>query len=234
VPARLVTAPETEPVSVAEAKAHLRLDADDDDATVAALIQAARQHVEKTCRRGLVTQTWELVLERFPLRVLDFTRYHLFPGGVVGQPPGLLSHHSHPRDPYGSFELPEGALAKLVDGSGNPLSPVLSVKYIDGAGVEQTLAEGTDYVVDSVDEPGRVLLAYGKSWPATRAQWDAVKVRYTVGWSVEDVPQPIKSAMLLLVSQLYEHRTPEVIGAVISKVQFAVDNLLAGYLLVRV
>ncbi len=110
--------------------------------------------------------------------------------------------------------------------SGN-LAAVASVKYIDGSGVQQTLVADTDYVVDTVSVPGRVRLAYGKSWPTHRDQWDAVRIRYSVGWAVASVPQPIKQALLLLISEMYEKRAPEPVES------SAVDALLRPYRLVR-
>ncbi len=62
----LLTAPEAEPLSVADAKAFLRVEHDDDDAVIAALIAAARNHIEALARLGLMTQTWRIVLDRWP------------------------------------------------------------------------------------------------------------------------------------------------------------------------
>ncbi len=62
----LLSAPALEPVSVAEAKAYLRVDHDDDDAVIAALIAAARGHVEALTRRGLIAQTWRFVRDSWP------------------------------------------------------------------------------------------------------------------------------------------------------------------------
>ena len=62
----LFTAPAAEPVSVSEAKSHLRVDISDDDTLIGTLITAARVHVEQHLKRALVTQTWELVLDGFP------------------------------------------------------------------------------------------------------------------------------------------------------------------------
>jgi uncharacterized phiE125 gp8 family phage protein len=55
-----------EPVSLAEAKAHLREDSTAADTTISALIVAARQYVEEHTGRALLTQTWSLVLDCFP------------------------------------------------------------------------------------------------------------------------------------------------------------------------
>ena len=58
--------PAVEPVSVAEAKVHLRVDHTDDDALIAALISAAREWVESATRRSLITQTWRYRLSELP------------------------------------------------------------------------------------------------------------------------------------------------------------------------
>lgn len=62
----MVTGPTVEPVSLDEAKAHLRVDIEEDDWLIAMLIEAARMHVEQHLKRPLVTQTWELAADRFP------------------------------------------------------------------------------------------------------------------------------------------------------------------------
>src|ERR1700712_1273735 len=62
----LLTAPAAEPWSVAEAKSFLRVEHDDDDAIIGSLISAARCHVEALTRRGLITQTWRIVLDQWP------------------------------------------------------------------------------------------------------------------------------------------------------------------------
>ena len=63
---KLVTLPEVEPVTLEEAKAHLRLDSDADDAYVSALVTAARERVELFLRRALITQVFEYTLDGFP------------------------------------------------------------------------------------------------------------------------------------------------------------------------
>src|SRR3954470_3436284 len=62
----LLTPPAVEPVTLAEAKAYLRVDNDDDDAVISALIAGARGHIESQTRRALITQTWQVVRDVWP------------------------------------------------------------------------------------------------------------------------------------------------------------------------
>lgn len=61
-----IAAPASEPLALADAKAHCRVDHSDDDALITALIVAAREQAEHETGRALVTQTWELVHDTFP------------------------------------------------------------------------------------------------------------------------------------------------------------------------
>lgn len=62
----LVTAATADPVSLADAKRHSKIDVADDDTTFARLIESATAHVEADTDRRLLTQTWDLKLDRFP------------------------------------------------------------------------------------------------------------------------------------------------------------------------
>lgn len=55
-----------EPVSIEEAKIHLRVDGDDENALIGDLIKAARSEVENLCGRQLLTATWVHRLDAFP------------------------------------------------------------------------------------------------------------------------------------------------------------------------
>lgn len=61
------TGPSVEPVTLAEAKAHLRVDTSDDDAYIGTLITAAREWVEEYLDRTLVHTQWVMRLDRFPV-----------------------------------------------------------------------------------------------------------------------------------------------------------------------
>ena len=61
-----LTGPASEPASLAEAKAHLRVDLNDDDALIGALISTAREWVEAQTARALMTQTWRMSMDVWP------------------------------------------------------------------------------------------------------------------------------------------------------------------------
>jgi len=60
---QLVTPPAIEPLTLEDAKLHLRVDSSDDDTLISALIVAARNKIEGYTQRALITQTWEYVLD---------------------------------------------------------------------------------------------------------------------------------------------------------------------------
>lgn len=185
---QLVNAPEEEPVSLAEAKAHLRVTSADEEALISALIVAARAHAEAWTHRCFVTQTWELVLDCFPSWTLEFPNA--------------------------------------------PLASVESITYVDTAGEEQTL-DAAEYQVDTKTDPGRLMPAYGLHWPATREQLNAVTIRFVCGYGdAEDVPAPIKAAILLIVGHLFRNRE-ENSNFPLHELPLGADRLLAPYRVVR-
>ena len=162
-----------EPVSKAEAKAHLRVDHDADDFLIDALAAAARQYAEDLTGRGLVRRTYDLFLDAFPRWTVELPR--------------------------------------------PPVDSVTTVKYLDTAGAQQTLA-ASKYVVDAKSSPGRVTPAWGESWPATRAQVNAVEIRFVAGHANATVVSPkVKLGIKLLISTWYDNRDSLVIGASVAE-----------------
>jgi uncharacterized phiE125 gp8 family phage protein len=87
-----------------------------------------------------------------------------------------------------------------------PLSEVVSVKYIDRDGVEQTVA-AENYETDKIDENGWIVPVRGTSWPLTMHMINAVRVRFIAGYGgADDVPEPIRHAIRMHVAHLYENR----------------------------
>lgn len=66
---KLLTAPTITPVTLAEAKAHCRIDHTDNDTQITALIEAATSYLDGyhgILGRCLIEQTWELYYDTFP------------------------------------------------------------------------------------------------------------------------------------------------------------------------
>lgn len=57
MPISITTPPAAEPITLAEAKLHLRVDGSDEDTLISALITSARQRVEHLTGRALITRT---------------------------------------------------------------------------------------------------------------------------------------------------------------------------------
>lgn len=60
--------PTLEPITVAEAMAHCRLDTNSEEAWLTSAIETARQWIEDRCNVTLLTTTWALTLDAFPVR----------------------------------------------------------------------------------------------------------------------------------------------------------------------
>lgn len=180
-----------EPITLAEAKAHLRVTVSSEDALITALITAARTTCEERLRRTLIDTDWQLTLDAFPCAL--------------------------------PLRMPR-------------VIAVESVEYVDSAGAPQTLA-GSEYQVDGESEPGWIVPAYGKAWPATREQANAVTVTYSCGYGVaaSDVPGPIKQWILLQIGALYANREAVVAtpGIVAVDLGFA-DRLLDPYRVIEI
>jgi len=109
---------------------------------------------------------------------------------------------------------------------------------LQSAAVTYRLEDDDDYDetlstvdTDIVSEPGRVVLQPNESWPSGTLYTDRpIKIVYVCGYGLAaDVPEGIKSAILLKISDLYENRGEVVVGLSISKIADAVDSLLRSY-----
>lgn len=203
----LITAPTIEPVTVAKAKAQARILQSAEDDLLTRMVAAARGQVESTeCWIQLVAATYELRLDKFP-------------------------------DCNEPIILPKP-----------PLLEVLSITYIDPAGDEQTFGSGspiTEYVVDlnwtpgqtlnEIPENGRIRLAYGETWPVTRCEPNAVRVRFRCGFGEAtqegspavdvppSIPESIEQWIVIAAGTMFEHREAEIAigrGEQITSLQF--------------
>ena len=178
MPMQLITPPAGEPISLAEAKLHLRVDFDDDDSLIQVLISAARQATETLTNRQLVTARWRMVLDSFP------------GPSLMGVPAGQ------------TFTLPGHAV--LLPKS--PVASVVEIRYLDMAGAWQVMP-AANYTVDSVCEPARITPVFGQIWPIALPQIGAVSVIFDAGYgNASAVPEGIKTWIKLRVGSLYVHR----------------------------
>lgn len=110
-----------------------------------------------------------------------------------------------------------------------PLQSVTSVVYVDSDGVQHTLS-GSDYIVDTASEPGRIILAFGVGWPgATLQPGPAITVTYVAGFGdAEDVPATYKQAIRLATGHFYENREQIVVqsGVTATQLPWGVSALL--------
>jgi uncharacterized phiE125 gp8 family phage protein len=66
MPLILTSGPAAEPVTLAEAKAHLRVDGTAEDTLIASLIVTSRLHVEAAAGLALITQGWSWYIDAWP------------------------------------------------------------------------------------------------------------------------------------------------------------------------
>ena len=88
-----------------------------------------------------------------------------------------------------------------------PTSSVTHVKSYDDADTATTWAT-SNYYVDTVRNPARIVLRDGGTWPTDLRASNGVEVQYVAGYgsSRSDIPEPIRMAVLQYVAHLYEHR----------------------------
>lgn len=62
----LTSGPAVEPITLAEAKAHLRVDGSAEDTLISSLIITSRLHIEAALGLALITQSWSFFLDAWP------------------------------------------------------------------------------------------------------------------------------------------------------------------------
>lgn len=109
-----------------------------------------------------------------------------------------------------------------------PLQSVTSVTYIDSDGNSNTMSSG-DYTVYAQD-PGRIWLGYGKSWPsATLRPGPSITITFVAGYGLAAaVPELDKQAIRLLLGHFYENREEVVAvpGISLAQLPMAVQSII--------
>jgi uncharacterized phiE125 gp8 family phage protein len=208
---RELTAPAVEPVTLAQAKAHLRVDFAEDDAYITALITAARQRVEKITNRAIFSRRMLLTLDYFP-----------WPGW--GSTTGSTAHDYFMHWYYRglTIRLPQPATVSVE-----------SLSYLADDGVTLVTIDPAKYTVDTSSEPARISPSPGFTWPYQQNYIPGqVKVNFTAGTYgdgvvVNNCPQTIVWAMYLLIGHWYENRSAASTDN-LKETPLGVAELLAG------
>ena len=157
---RELTQPAIEPVTLAQAKQHLRVDFTEDDAYITALITAARQRVEKMTNRSIFNRQMLLTLDYFPWPGWDSTT-------------GSTAHDYFMHWYYRglTIRLPKPATVS-----------VQSITYIANDGVTVMTIDPSNYTVDVTSEPARIAPRPGYTWLYQQNYIPGqISVKYTAG-----------------------------------------------------
>ncbi|MBN9472272.1 MAG: hypothetical protein J0J10_26270 [Bosea sp.] len=124
-----------------------------------------------------------------------------------------------------TLELRRCGFPTWIDLQYGPVLSVVSVKYDDQDGNEQTLDPSLYVVHGSI-----VARAPGASWPAVRQGGESVRVRYEAGYDDGKVPTPIIQAIKLIAGDFYRFTESATMGAVNSvPMSDTAERLLAPY-----
>lgn len=170
----LVTPPAAAPITLADAKAHSRVDLsfDDDDALIAGYISSATIDCEDRVNRAFMPQQWRLALRNFPGRD---------PGEFDGAAVANYLKWNH-------IAIPKP-----------PLVSIASFTYMDTDGNVFNMQQGYgsqvgNYLLDLEPEPGRIVLPFSGIWPTTiLLPGSPIKITFNCGY-------PAFSGMLNLAS----------------------------------
>jgi uncharacterized phiE125 gp8 family phage protein len=89
-----------------------------------------------------------------------------------------------------------------------PIQSITSVKYIDAAGAEQTIATEGYTLIDGLSLEPFLYPADGTDWPDAKDVVNAVRIRFVAGFGAagSDVPADVRSWLLLTIGYLYGQR----------------------------
>jgi hypothetical protein len=178
---KILIQPSSEPVSLSEAKAHLRVIGTAEDDYIDGLIKTARRLAETRTARAMLPTKFRWSLNGFP--------------GLPSSDPAGRQYIERVEGRHdGALALPRA-----------PVSTVHEVTYLDPSHVRQTLDVSRYAWTDG--DAARIAPAVGRSWPTARVTPDSVRIDFTAGYpTAADVPPEAKHAILIILGHLFEHR----------------------------
>ncbi len=128
-------------------------------------------------------------------------------------------------DAWGDLQTPSQLRLNI-----HPVISVTSILYVDSDGATQTLA-ANQYAADLYTKRCVIEPAYNVTWPTLREQRNAVTVVYQAGYGAASaVPEDIKTALKLIVADMYENRT-DGIRRLPTASKYILDRVNYAYLL---
>ena len=109
----------------------------------------------------------------------------------------------------------------------SPVSSITHIKYYDKDDSLQTLA-ASNYILDDTYKPARIGIAVDGELPNVADRINAVQVKYTVGYGTAstDVPEGIRTAIILTVGNWYENRQSVITGRTATELPLSSQYLL--------
>ncbi len=211
----ITTAPAVEPISLAEAKLHLRIDTADEDGLLQSLILTSRLHIEVAVNLALITQNWSCYFDQWPQNLMGRRGPLSPPGAAVTS----LDPHTVLAANASTLRLPL-----------NPIKSVDAIRVYADDGTFATLPVA-GFAIDLFSRPVRIARRSGTHLPTPGRALNGIEFAITAGFgpTPADVPSPIRQALLLLVAHWYEHRDPGEIGTAATYVPATISALLAPW-----
>lgn len=127
---------------------------------------------------------------------------------------------------WAEWSGPSPEAVKLTMG---PFQSLTSVEYYDADGTLQT-ATLSDFETRKDGDFFTCRPKTGFSWPATQDRDDAIKITYVAGFGATsaDVPQPLRHAVLMLVTHFEQNRSA-IADRAMFEMPMAVERLVGRY-----
>lgn len=201
----LITPAASQLVSAADLKAFARIEGSDLDALINANLVAAQQYVRDETRRALLTETWALWLDDWPLASKND-----WWDGVREAPIAVLA---------GDSVVLERA----------PFAAISKVETLDEAGTATEWASTNYYTVTEAGF-GRLVAKKGSTLPTPGRDRHGIKITFTVGTNSAGVP----SDLVLAVKMLATTWTDDPECAANGEAPHSVTRLIAKHRTVRI
>lgn len=199
----IIKASSIEPLTLEETKNHLRFELGEtiEDDLLEAMIATVREYTEDYTGRALIKSH----------RAAYFNNWST----------------------SACFRLPYPPLIAVTSSTAITGSSGAAIAYKDSTRGWNSFSS-TSWIADTISTPlGRVCLEYDESWPSgTLHNVNPVKIHFTCGYSTSStgIPKAIKTAMKVMVSDLYENRESFIVGTIVGgfsgKTLMTVQSLL--------